>query len=153
MFFCRTVQRLAASERKTIRNVAMGPSSNEMNHHQIPLRSFDWASPALISYSVPQRTKRAASGFIRELPCMGTHGAAAGVNDSLLRRMAGQQCVGSVRDALLGGRLEPRRDPFPDKENRSEPVPRRRTAATIRKKLFGRIGIHQPFGDKRFSSG
>jgi hypothetical protein len=38
----------------TMRRVAKGPRKSEKNHHNRPLRPFDWAKPALIRVSVPQ---------------------------------------------------------------------------------------------------
>lgn len=37
----------------TIKNVAIGPSSKETKNQAIPLRFFDWASPAFINAGVP----------------------------------------------------------------------------------------------------
>ena len=37
----------------TMKNVAIGPSRNETKNQAMPLRFFDWASPAFINASVP----------------------------------------------------------------------------------------------------
>ena len=43
----RTSHFFAMDSNITIKNVAMGPSSKESKNQAIPLRFFDWASPAL----------------------------------------------------------------------------------------------------------